>query len=289
MEMEKEALRVGEKWLPYRKAAAEHIFTVHSVFNRVINISTDQGLLSVATEVVGGSSSFLTIPGGLSECGIEPGDQCVVQSGRMRLAKHSINFQNSVLWKGPIPKNYRHNKIKKENITAFKAVLDRKAPTQSAWKFINNGSESRGLKYRFSGLGAIRRLRKNPLQAQNLIGLGQGLTPAGDDMLTGFLAIVNHLCEDREYVRMLHGAVSGYLHKTTDISAQTLVNALDSDYHEYMQKCIRDLCEGEKESVYISAASLLGIGATSGSDIACGMYFGMSDKEEVTLCSQKQY
>ena len=278
--MEKEALRVGEKWLPYRRAGAEHIFTVHSVFNRVINISTDQGLLSVAAEDAGGSSSFLTVPGGFAGYGVKPGDQCVVQSGRMRLTRNSINFQNSALWKGPIPKDYRRSKIKKENITAFKAVLDRKAPPQSAWKFIANGSESKDLKNRFSGLGAIRKLRENPLEAHNLIGLGQGLTPSGDDMLAGFLAIVNHLCEDREYVRILHGAVSGSLHKTTDISAQTLVNALDSDYHEYMQKCIRDLCEGEKESVYISAASLLGIGATSGSDIACGMYFGMSEKLE---------
>jgi hypothetical protein len=276
--MEKKALYVGEKWLPYRQAGVEHIFTVHSVFNRVINISTDQGLLSVTTADVGSSSSFLTIPGRFAEYGVKPGDQCIVQSGQVRFTNHSINFQNSTLWKGPIPKNYRHNNIKKENITAFKAVLDRKAPPQSAWKIINNGSESKGLKNQFSGLGAIRKLRGNPLQAQNLIGLGQGLTPAGDDMLAGFLAIVNHLCEDREYVRMLHDAVSGSLHKTTDISAQALVNALDSDYHEYMQKCIRDLCEGEKESVYISAVSLLGIGATSGSDIACGMYFGMSDK-----------
>jgi len=47
-----------------------------------------------------------------------------------------------------------------------------------------------------------------------------------------------------------------------------------------MQKCVHDLCEGEKESVYISTASLLSIGATSGSDIACGMYFGMGENME---------
>jgi len=271
--MEKEVLYVGEKWLPYRQNGTEYMFFVHSVFNRVINISTDQGLLSVAAENVGGSSSFLIVQGGFVEYGVKPGDQCVVQSGRVRLANHSINFQNSPLWKGAIPKNYRHKKIKTENIAAFKAVLDRKAEPQSAWKIINDDSESR-----FYGLRSIRKLRENPSLARNLIGLGQGLTPAGDDVLTGFLAIVNHLSENRMYIRMLHDAISDSLHKTVDISAQTLVNALDCDYHEYMQKCIRDLCEGEKESVYISAASLLGIGATSGSDIACGMYFGMSDK-----------
>jgi len=271
--MVKNVLYVGEKWIPYRQNGTEYMFPVHSVFNRVINISTDQGLLSVATENVGGSSSFLTVPGRFIEYGVKPGDQCIVQSGRMRLANHSIDFQNSPLWKGPIQKNYRHKKIKTENITAFKAVLDRKAAPQSAWKIINNDSESR-----FYGFRSIQKLREDPSLARNLIGLGQGLTPAGDDMLTGYLAIVNHLSENRINIRMLRDAISDSLHKTVDISAQTLVNALDCDYHEYMQKCILDLCEGEKESVYISAASLLSIGATSGADIACGMYFGMNDK-----------
>jgi hypothetical protein len=282
MDMEKNALYAGEKWLPYRQTGTEKTFAVHSVFNRVINIASDQGLLSIAAEDAGGSSAFLTIPGRFVNGGVQAGSRCSVRSGLLRAGSYSINFQNAALWKGPLPKEYRHNSIKRDNIAAFKAVLDRKAPPQSAWKYIsgseNQGLKTQGSKNQFPGLGAIRKLRENPLQAQNLIGLGQGLTPSGDDMLAGFLAIVNHLCEDREYVRTLHGAVSGSLHKTTDISAQMLANALDCDYHEYIQKCIRDLCESEKESVYISAASLLSIGATSGSDIACGMYFAMSEK-----------
>ena len=280
--MENNVLYVGEKWLPYRQNGTEHTVFVHSVFNRVINMSTDQGLLSIASENAGCSSAFLTIPGKFVNYNVKAGGQCIVRSGQLRTDTHSINFQNAAVWKGPLPKGYRHNKIKMENIAAFKAVLDRKAPPQSAWKFIsgseNPGLKTQGLKNHFSGLAAIQKLRENPLEAKNLIGLGQGLTPSGDDMLAGFLAIVNHLCEDREYVRALHGVVSDSLHKTTDISAQMLANALDCDYHEYMQKCVRDLCEGEKESVYISTASLLSIGATSGSDIACGMYFGMGEK-----------
>jgi len=89
------------------------------------------------------------------------------------------------------------------------------------------------------------------------------------------MAIINHTCDYKRYVGMLHNAVSDSLHKTAEISAQTLVNALNCDYHEFIQNCIRDLCEGGEEEVYISAASLINMGATSGSDIACGMYAGM--------------
>ena len=269
--MEKYAIQIGEKWLPYREAAAGHFFPIHSSFNKVVNISTDQGLLSVAAEGIGGSSSFLTISGKFVACGA--GGKCFVQAGRIQFPGQTINFNDAAVWKGPITKKYRNSGIKKENITAFKAVLDRKAPPQSAWRYVSGNSECR-----YAGLKAILKLGENPAEALNLIGLGQGLTPAGDDMLVGFLAMVNHAQEDSGFTRELHKIIRDSLHKTADISSQALVNALNGDYHEYIQNCIRDLCEGGQEEVYISAASLMSIGATSGSDIACGMYYGMLNK-----------
>ena len=268
--MKKNAVCIGEKWLPYRDNETEQIFFVHSVFDRIINISTDQGLLSVAADGIGGSSSFLTIADKFMDFGVNNGEQCVVAAGQICLAGCPVNFKNALVWKGPVNKEYRRNKIKSDNIAAFKAVLDRKASAHSAWKHIH--SDSAGV---FSGFRAIQKLKDDPLQAQNLIGLGMGLTPSGDDMLLGFLAIVNHISVNGAFLLKLRGVVSNSLEKTADISAQALANALDYEYHEYIQNCVRALCEGEKEDVYISAASLLKIGATSGSDIACGMYFGM--------------
>jgi len=265
--MEKNAVYIGEKWLPYQEA--ERCFTVHSVFSRVVNVSTECGLLSIASSDIGGSSSFLSLPGVNIDLDTIPGEKCDLCNGRLYLGKNTINFINAPVWKGPISKGYRSN-IKEENIAAFKAVLDRKVAQQSSWKHINSAIESR-----YNGLGAIQKIRENPSIIQNLIGLGMGLTPAGDDMVLGFLAIVNHTCENREFIGILHSIIADLLPKTTDISAQALENALNYDYHEIIQNCIRDLCECNKEEVYISAASLMNIGATSGTDIACGMYYGM--------------
>jgi hypothetical protein len=270
--METNAARIGEKWLPYCEPGTEYSFSVHSVFDRVVNVATNQGLLSVAADEVGGSSAFLTVPGKRLDFSAAAGESCVARSGCLCFSKYTVNFNRRALWKGPVHSGYRRNPPT-ENIAAFKAVLDRKAAPESAWRIINSDSESR-----FSGLKAIRRLRKDAAVAGELIGLGRGLTPAGDDMLLGFLAAVNHVSPDRAFVRALGEAVSASLGATTDLSAQALKNALDRDYHEFVQKCIRDLCEGAPEEVYISAAALLKVGATSGSDIACGMYFGMNDK-----------
>jgi hypothetical protein len=268
----KNAVCVGEKWLCYVTTEKEHVFTVHSVFDKVINISAAAQMLSVAANGIGGSSAFLVLPDKAVDLGVLAGERCVIQAGRLVIGSNTISFDNAPLWRGPVSKEYKHKVIKKDNIAAFKAVLDRKAAAESAWSSVNSDAESR-----FQGLKAIKELRQNPFLARNLIGLGIGLTPAGDDMILGFLAMVNHTCENEEYVSELHNAVSDSLPNTVDFSKIVLANALDYDYHELIQNCIRDLCEGEKENVYISAASLINIGATSGSDIACGMYFGMID------------
>jgi len=281
--MIKNAVSIGEKWLGYKATEKEHFFTVHSVFNRVINISLGDQMLSVAASGMGGSSLFLSLPGDSLDFAVSAGEACVLHAGRLVMGKNTINFIDAPLWKGPITRKYRQKTVKKENIEAFKAVLDRKAAPKSAWRSLNSDSDTR-----FHGLKAVTKLREDPSLARNMIGLGMGLTPAGDDMILGFLAMVNHCCPgrqccpsgqlggNRDFVKLLHSVVSDSLQNTTDISKIMLATALDYDYHELVQNCIRDLCEGEKENVYISAASLLNIGATSGSDIACGMYFGMA-------------
>jgi hypothetical protein len=266
--MEKNAVFTGEKWLPYRDAGPEQIFSVHSVFNKVINITSNQGLLSVAAENAGGSSAFLVVQE-VADFKAMAGDPCFVNTGRMRLGNYAINFQNAVVWKGPVCKNFQNKKIRNENIAAFKAVLDRKAHPKSAWRCLNTIADYK----------AISKLLEEPFLAYNLIGVGMGLTPAGDDMLIGYLAIANHVNKNYDYLNLLRKVISDSLHRTVDLSKQALMNALNCDYHEYVQNCIRDLCERGREEIYISAATLIGIGATSGSDIACGMYFAMIDLE----------
>ena len=274
--MEITAMFIGKKWQPYQKTGLECSFTVHSVFNRIINISTGKELLSIAADDTGGSSAFLTLAARELNLGLKAGEKGVLRAGLLILAGLTINFVNAPVWKGPITGEYRHS-VKKENIAVFKSMLDRKAAPQSAYRCIIGESDSPAA----IGLNAIRKLRENPSQALNLIGLGPGLTPSGDDMLIGFLAIANHTYENREFISILHGIVSNSLNKTPEISAQALENALSCDYIGYIQKCIRDLCEGTKEELCISTASLLKMGATSGSDIACGMYFGMIDEKGV--------
>ncbi|MDR2035361.1 MAG: DUF2877 domain-containing protein, partial [Coriobacteriales bacterium] len=68
------------------------------------------------------------------------------------------------------------------------------------------------------------------------VGLGPGLTPAGDDVLLGYLAVYNHLGPDPAWKQAMHSAVSAALGQTTTLSAHLLKNALEYDYHESIQR-----------------------------------------------------
>ena len=60
------AINIGEKWLFYRDREIKHTFTVHSVFDKVINIlsqhenihNSGYKMLSIVANCVGGSSAF---------------------------------------------------------------------------------------------------------------------------------------------------------------------------------------------------------------------------------------
>jgi hypothetical protein len=118
----------------------------------------------------------------------------------------------------------------------------------------------------------VARLPDDPESAvRGLIGLGPGLTPAGDDMILGFLAVINHFTDDNVYLQKLRSAINTSLHATTDLSAQFLKNALRYEYHEYIEGVLTALYD-TPESIIPAVTMLLSIGATSGFAIATGMY-----------------
>jgi len=83
--------------------------------------------------------------------------------------------------------------------------------------------------------------------ALRLVGWGEGLTPAGDDFLVGFLAGLDALALDvarRDFAAALSVAVAGLAGRTTDIAAHFLRLAAHADYAQALDD-VRDalLCE----------------------------------------------
>jgi len=102
-----------------------------------------------------------------------------------------------------------------------------------------------------------------------LVGLGPGLTPAGDDALIGWLAGVALLGADRRCA-VLRQAVYARLGRTTDVSRAHLEDALAGEFSEPLAQFANALARTPAEAQR-ALANLAAVGATSGSDAAAGL------------------
>ena len=106
--------------------------------------------------------------------------------------------------------------------------------------------------------------------ARSLMGLGEGLTPAGDDWLVGTLAALHRLGQrwafaDGHLASVLVGEAT---ERTTTIGAAFLAHALAGEFSEPA----RDLVTAESlPRARAAAARLAAMGATSGADTLAGM------------------
>ncbi len=114
--------------------------------------------------------------------------------------------------------------------------------------------------------------------AARLVGLGQGLTPAGDDFLCGFLAAgccrrAAGLARSRLLISLAE-AVRDVIAQTTDISASFLRDALAGHISRPLA-ALAEACSGAPGSDLGGALlRLAAIGHSSGLDAATGFFYG---------------
>ena len=103
----------------------------------------------------------------------------------------------------------------------------------------------------------------------DLIGLGIGLTPSGDDFLCGVLAGLTLLgLRDSQDFRHLSAEISRNLAKTNAISAAFLRCAMDGQFSEALVTL-------GSVSFSQSLQMFHDIGHSSGADTLCGLYFAL--------------
>ena len=109
--------------------------------------------------------------------------------------------------------------------------------------------------------------------ACSLIGLGEGLTPAGDDAIVGALAAIHRLApawlaaQAGQRDRLADAARRG----TTDVARDFILEALDGRFAEPV---LAVLTASSDHDAGIAARRLLAMGATSGADTLCGIRLG---------------
>ncbi len=141
-------------------------------------------------------------------------------------------------------------------------------------KIINNldGHDLTVLQHEF--YKKLKNIIEGKTSINELIGLGIGLTPTGDDFIVGYLSAVEaNLIEDKlNIVNQI--SVGEIFDKTTRVSALHLKGALNHKYNEKLVDIYKNLKQGREQYIKY-AKKLIKVGNSSGLDMLTGIYWGL--------------
>jgi hypothetical protein len=117
--------------------------------------------------------------------------------------------------------------------------------------------------------------------AERLVGLGAGGTPAGDDLLVGYLAgLWASVGGDRPrtgFAAGLADLIRGLGERTNDVSRIYLEAAAEGEVSERLADVVRSIAEGEaRPIVTAAAAAAIAVGHSSGADGILGLLLGLA-------------
>ena len=104
------------------------------------------------------------------------------------------------------------------------------------------------------------------------MGLGSGLTPAGDDFLVGYLAFLHRYGSEKE-LKALRDALYEARHKTTALSQVFLIRAMEGEFSAPVLALFTAAERSIQEEVLSCTARLCAVGHTSGSDLLGGILY----------------
>jgi hypothetical protein len=128
-------------------------------------------------------------------------------------------------------------------------------------------------------INAIRSQDENALESaiKSLIGLGIGLTPSGDDILTGlFGTLAITMKADKNWILNIYKkAISQMAGQTTDVSLNYLTATGDGYYPERFSNLVATIIRSkDAKELDTPLKEMLRWGSTSGSEIVLGMLLG---------------
>jgi hypothetical protein len=233
---------------------------VHSVFTHAVNLELGEQMWTVVAP--GGHDGALTVrlsgtvvPGDL---GLRIGDPVCVRSRHVRAGPAVIDARTAVRW---MPQKYDVDPYGLGERVAELEAAARHFAWPGSWPLA--GMVAGALGGRGDLDDAIRRT----------IGRGPGLTPAGDDVLVGILAVLTAPAAAADWQPVgarLRAALAPALPTTTQISRALLDQASRGHVSRPVWELTRALLSGGAPSAQ-AQTDVLSTGATSGGDTCAGL------------------
>ena len=243
---------------------------VHSTFRSVVNVTTEGPELLSLT-----SASVARAPRALQVCldrldrhGITVGDDVVSDGHTLRIGESFVVIVSAT----PVWEERTENGTPEAGRTErLSSLLGTPKSSQGSSEFEHAVGERVE-----SGINALRTavLEKDAeavhRAADSLVGLGLGLTPTGDDVLTGASFVASHLGGSLDLV---HQAVAHVVESgaTNDISMTAMRCALRGRAVQPIEDLYSWLCGANTHNLHRLVADVKAIGHTSGADLALGL------------------
>jgi len=267
------AARALGSGLARRLGATDLRGRVHSVYARAVNVAwhepgggllTLHGPLPLAAPFAVALTAWPDDPRS-SPWGLEPGMPVVASEGRLLTGKLEVDWRCARVIDLRVTPGAEHTRATRDRLVNALAAF---AHLASAPGLASAGGGA-------ARAGAVDAIRvRNPralaLAARSLMGLGEGLTPAGDDWLVGALAALHRLAQrwaftDGHLASVLVGEAPT---RTTTVGAAFLAHALAGEFSQPVRELVT---AGSLPRARAPGARLAAMGATSGADTLAGM------------------
>ncbi|MGY0021729.1 oxamate carbamoyltransferase subunit AllH family protein [Streptomyces sp. YJ-C3] len=273
--------------------------TVHSVFTRVVNVLTPRGELIALTsrDAADAPRALVVDVANWAGQGLVPGhgvtftDQCL----ELDIPRHPLRLTpaGARAWR-PVAPSLAH--LSPGGFAAAAARLDdlnrmhgprggMLGPVPGAGPM--EAAVAAALDEGRTALVAALRDRNDAAIRRGilaLLGLGPGLTPAGDDFLTG-LALLAALPGSglAPLLPALRDTLDEHPGRTTDLSLATLAEAASGRVRSELIDVLRQLADESRSprALHVPVHAVLAIGHTSGSDTLSGLAAGLHLEEEL--------
>lgn len=278
---------------------------VHSLFGSALNIVIADRLLSILPQSSdrGPFNAIIPLaPGVFRSCysSLRPGDDVEVAENRLELKSlYRIDFGNAEIYNPPqrlsrpvlgredIMGNLSvaiHTGLSYGNLSGLGSLLD----PMVLFRTQRNDSDNLNIYARAARpwlrdlveivqrTGSEEDIRR---VMRNLIGLGPGLTPSGDDVLAGLevllgLYSINTQRMESAYKLVVYAVGAEVDGRTTRLSEEFLRQAAVIGCNESLMKLCSAMLTGGIDDVKRETRRVLGLGGTSGTDVVLGVVLG---------------
>jgi hypothetical protein len=281
---------------------------VHSVHRAAVYVETEPsgGLLTLAVDDVGGVPGGILVAGAtdLHRLGLARGMRLEPSPDGMRIPAAGVTIRTSAahVWSPALPPSARlttstsHWGNAAGSAGPARALAAGRAPAAGLGPMLREGDSAPAGDARADDpwlVAARVRIERQRWalgagdlasilgEAIELIGLGPGLTPSGDDYLVGLLAgleATGHRSRPALANAIAHAAPT----RTTAVGAATLAHAARGAYAERLHDVLRAVATGSGDALTTAIGRAMAYGATSGADTLVGLFTAL----EVSLAER---